>query len=230
MDGLISLAVILATLGVVSLVFITTERRRRARRQKLTAHCEAHGWSYHEEKERLRRASVIEGPGWRLETGVKASERSVESGSPDLIGYTFWESEEMAAPLPVMRFGTVPGASPGRIAAAMPLLAQWVLTGDESGLEPVPLKPPLDDRFLLLALPGAECNLGEPVEQLLASLPRGWDIQGKVGPDRMRLTVPGLRMDNPQDLDTVIQLGMELLERFLLHPEGDLPRNSKEET
>ena len=218
MDGLISLAVILTTLAAVTLVFIVSGNRRRARRQRLTAHCEAHGWVYYEENERLRQASVLKGPGWRLEAGVNASERSSESGSPDLIGYTFWESDEASAPLPVMRFGTVPGASPGHIAAAMPLLTQLVFSGDESGLEPVSLKPPLDGRFLLLAPPGAECALGEPVEQLLVSWPRGRHLQGKVGPDRIRLTVPGLRMDNPQDLDTVIQLGTELMERFSASP------------
>lgn len=66
--------------------------------------------------------------------------------------------------------------------------------------------------------PGDPGVLGEPVEQLLAAWPQCRAIQGKVGPDRIRLTMSGLRMHDPKDLDTVIQLGTELLKRFSVSP------------
>ena len=97
-------------------------------------------WNSREESGRLRAAFVIRGEGWRLETGTETNERSSESGSSDTVAYTQWESAEVAAPIPRVRFGTVPGARPGAapalVAAFLPLLSSLVFSDEDAGAFP----------------------------------------------------------------------------------------------
>lgn len=215
MDILVSLIVVLVTLAIVAMIFTISARRRRALRQRLTAYCEEHHLVFSEDSGRLRRAAVIRGEDWRLETGTEASETSGDSGSPSVTAYTRWESAGAFPALPLLRFGTVPGGAPAQIAAVMPYLSRLAVFDEELGLAPFPLRAPLDARFLLMAPPEAPAGvLGERVERLMESWPQRWSLAVKVGPDGIGIEIPGKRMDCAEDLDAVLALGRALLERF----------------
>jgi len=215
MDETIGLVVILLALAVVAVVFSVSAHHRRRRSLLLLAYSAGHNWQYQEEKECLRSAFIILGERWRLEAGAQAEQSSSESGSPNVVLYTRWKSHQTGQLAPILRFGTVPIATNMPLSAAIPLLSALVFSNEESSLAPLPLKAPLDRRFVLLAQPDAKPDvLGDRAEGLLAAWPDGWELHGKTDREGISLYIPGKRLDNPRDLDVIIDLGQALLEHL----------------
>ena len=230
MDILVSLVVVLITLVIVAVVFAVSTRRRRALHQRLMAYCEQHHLAYSEEKKRLRRATVIRGSFWRLETGALASETTSDSGSSTVTVYTQWESVVHVPSLPCFRFGTVSGEASAHIPAAMPYISRLAGLDQDVDLVPVSLCVPLNLRFLLLASPETPADiLGLRVERLMEKWPNRWALDVRVGPDGFHINIPGVRMGSAEDLDAVLALGEALWERFVTDASERASSDDKED-
>lgn len=198
----------LAAAAAAGLVLILGARRRQEVRQRLIAYCADRGYRMEDVRQRLRRAAVIHGNGWRLSTGIQSSEPGTQSGSPDTAAYTRWEAgSQTEQNTALLWFGTAQGQA-GRLTDAMlPLLSSLGVAGLD-GMRVRPLHEALRNRFALLAADAPElAHAGDDLEPVLAGWPEDWPLRVSVGTAAIQISVPGKRMDQPRDLDRIIGLG-----------------------
>lgn len=196
----------------------------------VSSYCAKQGWMFRQLRERLNNAFVIQADGWRLTTGMEASESNVQSGSADMAAYTRWESRpngENACAL--LWFGTISQNISTKIDDVLPLLSAWEM-GETKGTHVVPLDVSLEGRFLLVARDDPSLtNEGEAVSRLLRDWPQEWTLRGYVGKKTVYLSVPGKRMDKPSEMEKIIELGQGLVKRFKVGAQPTMQMAEKEE-
>ncbi len=212
-DIYLSLLIVLAVGAAAGLIFWLDARGKKEVRLRMEAYCAQRGYRMEEVRHRLRRETVIRANGWRLTTGIEASDVETQSGSAYTVAYTRWQTDPAGREgSPLLWVGTAPRAAvlPG---GSLPqLLAAFGIAGMDAA-QLVPLNAPLQDRFAMIA--ADEPALSQAVDamtRLLADWPENWPLRVSVGMDFARFTITGRRFDQPGDLDRVIALGTGLLE------------------
>ena len=207
-DVYLNLLVILPVGMVIGLIFYFTARKKRELQQRLEAYCEQYGYQMDEVNQRLHRAVVIQGNGWKLTTGVQSSDVETQSGSVYTNAYTRWETipnaEESA---PFIWLGTVPGPTSLLGDNLMPLLSMFGIDGMEHARF-VKLNEPLQQRFAMVAdeLPGLS-QAGAEMSRLLTDWPENWPLRATLGTKLAQINVSGKKFDKPEDLDRIIRMG-----------------------
>jgi len=207
-DVYLSLFVILPVGMAIGLIFYLAARKKRELHQRLEAYCEQHGYQMREISQRLHRAVVIQGNGWKLTTGVQSSDVETQSGSSYTNAYTRWETiPNIEKDAPFIWLGTVPGPTSLLGDNLMPLLSMFGIDGMEH-MHIVALDEPLQRRFAMVAdeLPGLSQASAE-MSRLLQDWPENWPLRATLGPNLAQINVSGTKLDKPEDLDRIIQIG-----------------------
>jgi len=89
----------------------------------------------------------------------------------------------------------------------MPLLSMFGIDGMEH-MHIVALDEPLQRRFAMVAdeLPGLSQASAE-MSRLLQDWPENWPLRATLGPNLAQINVSGTKLDKPEDLDRIIQIG-----------------------
>lgn len=76
----------------------------------------------------------------------------------------------------------------------------------------IALDAPLQARFILLAAQPPVCSkAGQKLGPLLTDWQENWPLRAVLGAHAAQVTLPGLRLRQPQELDRLIRLGQGLL-------------------
>ncbi len=211
-DIYLSLLVILPVGMVIGLIFYFTARKKRELLQRLKAYCEQYGYQMDEVNQRLHRAVVIQGNGWKLTTGVQSSDVETQSGSAYTHAYTRWETIPITEKeTPLIWLGTVSGSTSMLGNNLLPLLTIFGIDGTEH-IHIVVLEEPLQRRFAMVAdeLPGIS-EAGAEMSRLLTDWPENWPLRAMLGMYSAQLTISGKKFSKPEDLDRIIRMGTGFL-------------------
>ena len=171
-DLYLSLFIILLVGMVIGLIFYFHARKKRELRLRLEAYCSQHGYQMDEVKQRLHRAVVIQGDGWKLTTGVQSSDVETQSGSAYTSAYTRWETIPNAEECtPLIWLGTVSGSTALLGDKLLPLLSMFGIDGMEH-TRFVELDESLNERFAMITTDRpALTQAGVDISRLLVEWP-----------------------------------------------------------
>ncbi|HPF88071.1 MAG TPA: hypothetical protein PK537_08460 [Candidatus Limiplasma sp.] len=209
----LNLLVILAVGAAAGIVLWLSARAKKKTRLLMEAYGAEHGYQTEEIRQRLHRATVIRGDGWRLSTGVKSSEVSTQSGSADTVAYTTWETVPDAPQnRPLLWFGTGAGDA-ARLKDGMLSLLPLLGIADMEGMHVVPLDDSSMNRFAAIAVDASASDcIAESLPSILMDWPADWPLRAVIGTDAVQLSVDGKRMRVPQELDRIIGLGVQCID------------------
>jgi len=204
----LSLLIVLAAGMAAGLALLLAARRKKAIRVRIEEYCAGHGYRTEEIKQRLHRATVIAGDGWRLTAGARASDVETQSGSAYTVPYTQWETVPVSETnTPLLWAGTAPGNAALLNNSLLPLLSLFG-AADMEGMRAVPLEGALASRFALIAreLPALR-SAGAELSAMLGDWPASMPLRIALGTGSIRIEIQGKRVDQPRDLDRIIGLG-----------------------
>ena len=212
-DALAGLVVAAVTAAAVGGIFLWAGRSRRRRIEALQELCRRRGWRYEPLGGPLRHGHRIAGDGWACEAVSRSSGREAGPGSSDWDHLTLW---------------TAPGADPGRgtfilgLAAGgtnilprlNPELLSRLLGPEAAGMRPYPAGARLEPHFVLLAreAPPAMGFLDGRSEERLAAWPAALPLVVRSSPACLELRVAGRRLEKPQDIERLVELGQSFLQ------------------
>lgn len=209
--GLIVAAV---TAVAVAAIFYLSNRAKTRKIEALRAHCAQRGWKYSQDSGPLRHGLRIEGAGWAFAAISDSGGREAAPGSSDWSHSSRWAAIGEDPGRGTFILGLNPGGM--RNLSLMPpaLLSRFL--GDEiAGLRPYSPGPRLEERFVLLAReePPAMGFLEARTEELLLAWPASLPLVIRSSPARLELQVAGKRLERPEDVDRLIELGESLAVR-----------------
>ncbi|HOW44301.1 MAG TPA: hypothetical protein PK919_03905 [Candidatus Aminicenantes bacterium] len=212
-DALSGLAVAAVTAVAVAGIFLWAGRVRRRKIEALRGLCLRRGWKYEPLGGSLRHGHRIEGDGWSFEAVSRSSGRESGPGSSDWDHATLWSSSGENPGRGTFILGLNPGGM--RDLARMPaaLLARF-LGPEAAGMRPYPAGGRLEPRFMLLAReePPAMGFLDGRSEEMLAAWPAALPLVVRSSPARLELRVAGRRLERPEDIERLVELGQSFLQ------------------
>ncbi len=211
-DALSGLIVAAVTAVAVAGIFFWTGRARARRIGALRELCRRRGWTYEPLGGPLRHGHRIEGDGWLFEAVSRSSGREAGPGSSDWDHATLWTALGADPGRGTFILGLNPGGM--RDLSRMPpgLLSRF-LGPEAAGMRPYPAGQRLEPRFMLLAraAPPAMGLLDGDCEELLAAWPVALPLVVRSSPARLELRIAGKRLEAPQDVERLVELGQSFL-------------------
>ena len=210
-DLYLSLLIVLIAGIAAGAMIALSARKNKETKLNLEAYCSQNGYSMEEIRERLHRATVIHGEGWRLSSGIQSSDVETQSGSTYTVAYTQWElTTKPERNTPLFWLGTVPGNAKRLSNAMLPLLSAFGIA-DMDRMHIVPMDDSLQDHFAMIAAesPVFE-HAGADLLPLLQDWPENWPLRVSVGTESIVVNIEGKRINRPTELDQIIGFGTRL--------------------
>jgi hypothetical protein len=212
-DVIPGLVVALVTAIVVAGIFLWTAKAKRDRIEALRALGAERGWQYVHDNGALHHGHRIAGDGWAFEAVSRSSAAESAPGSSSWDHHSQWNA-----------LGEDPGRSTfilgsrlsnGMDPAAAPPWALARLFGDEiSGWQALDPGERLAGKYMLFAPANGAAGKLMPArtEELLDLWPAGLRLVVRSSPARLSLQVAGKRLEKPEDVLRLIELGESLAE------------------
>ncbi|MCC6145933.1 MAG: hypothetical protein IT308_00040 [Anaerolineaceae bacterium] len=220
-----SMLVILATGILITLIFLFLSYRKRQKDTQMEQVARERGWTLERIRQPLISGYLLHGKTaqgtWSLETLAEASSTEASPGSSEVSHKTRWWSTDISLPGRAVIIGPLPAGSNTQVIPSFSApLFQMVLkkmlgedAGWVSGLSQVGLKcPVLEKQFLCLANDEGDVNrlINFEVENVLLSLPDKIKPVIKFRSAGLEISLPGVQLASPAELEAVIRLGRSL--------------------
>lgn len=193
-------------------IFFWAGRAGKRRIEALRKLCRRRGWSYESLGGTLQRGHRLKGDGWTLDALSRSGGREAGPGSSDWDHATLWAAAGEDPGRGTFLLGLNPGGM--RDLSRMPagLLSRF-LGPEAAGMRPYPVGGRLGPRFVLLAReePPAMGFLDGRSQELLAAWPVSLPLVVRSSPARLELRVTGRRLEKPQDIERLAELGQSFL-------------------
>jgi len=212
MNDVISGIVVAAVTAIgVAGIFFWTGRAKKKRIAALRELCGQRGWTYRHDSGSLHHGHRIEGDGWAFEAVSRSGGRETAPGSSDWEHASQWSAEGVDPGRSTYILGSRPGGMMDVSRLPLSLLSRFL--GDEiAGLQPIDAGGALAEKFLLFAPAGIGMRKLLPArsEELLRLWPAGVRLVVRSSPARLWLQVADKRLEKPEDVLRLIELGESL--------------------
>jgi hypothetical protein len=215
-DLIASIPVLIATLFIIIAIFWFTNRNKKQREQKIIQLSLEHGWMYEPIKEPLAWGYRLKGKEWTLESVSRSVGQSSDSGSSNISQTTQWHCGTAISPDRKVIIGE--RLSPGSISGSGAMLMQQALQiafgSEAAGLSEVKVgHSALQERYLFLSRNEEDVKtlLTPNLVQLLANW-QGKKPVIKLARDGIQVEIQGKRVENPEEILSVVHLGDVLLD------------------
>jgi hypothetical protein len=213
-DVLSGMIVAVVTAIVVAGIFLWAGRAKKRTIEALRALCVQRGWQYKYESGPLQRGHRIAGDGWAFEAASRSSGRETAPGSSDWGHSSQWIAAGEDPGRSTFILGGRPAGMIG-ISLMPPAVLSRFLGEEAAGLQPVDAGGPLAEKYVLLAPAGIGVGKLFPAraQELLRLWPAGLRLVVRSSPARLALQVADKRLEKPEDVLRLIELGESLAAR-----------------
>lgn len=211
-DALSGLVVAAVTAVAVAGIFLWTGRVRKRKSGALRELCIRRGWSCEPLGGPLRRGHRIGGDGWMFEAASRSSGRETGPGSSDWDHVTLWTALGADPGRGTFILGLAPGGA-NLLSRLNPELLSRFLGPEAASMCPYPAGGRLEPHWVLLAreAPPAMGFLDGRSQELLAAWPASLPLVVRSSPACLELRVPGRRLEKPEDVERLVELGLSFL-------------------
>ena len=213
-DVIPGLVVALVTAIVVAGIFLWTARAKRDRIEALRSLCVQRGWQYVHDNGALHHGHRIAGDGWAFEAVSRSSGREAAPGSSDWGHSSQWSAAGVDPGRSTFILGSRPAGMPA-ISLMPPAIFSRLLGEEIAGLQPLDAGGSLAEKYVLFAPAGAGAGKLMPAraQELLRLWPAGLPLVVRSSPARLWLQVMGRRLEKPEEVVRLIELGESLAVR-----------------
>lgn len=207
------LIVAAATAAAVAMIFVWSGRAKRKKIAALQELCGRRGWRYERLSASLQHGHRIAGDGWEFESVTSSSGREAGPGSSAWAHSTVWRVAAEDPGRGTFILGSRLGGGPLDLSRLPPALLSRFLGEEVAGMRPFPAGERLHGRYVLFAreAPPAMGFLDGRAEDLLLAWPQRLPLVVRSSPARLSLSVLNFRLEKPDEVAALIELGQSLL-------------------
>lgn len=213
-DAIAGMIVAGVTAILVAGIFMLAGRAKKRKIEALRTLCARRGWEYVHDSGPLHHGHRIAGDGWVFEAISRSSGREAAPGSSDWGHSSQWSAAGEDPGRSTFILGSRPAGMPA-ISLMPPMILSRFLGDEAAGLQPLDAGGPLAERFVLFAAAGAEVGklMPAPAQELLRFWPAGLPLVVRSSPARLWLQVANKRLEKPEEVVRLIELGESLAAR-----------------